>query len=74
LRKLVRDTRVATDNLILPLFVVEGSGIRRPIGSMPGVEQTSVDKLLEDGEEVMRLGIPSVILFGVPGTKRFSTP
>ena len=69
LRRMVRETAVAPSDLILPLFVVPGSGVRRPVGSMPGVAQTSVDELLRDAEEAYRLGIPAVLLFGIPETK-----
>jgi porphobilinogen synthase len=69
LRGLVRETSLSAKNLILPLFVTEGTGVRRPVGSMPGVDQTSVDELLKDAEEAAALGIPAVLLFGIPGYK-----
>jgi porphobilinogen synthase len=69
LRGLVRETQVLPSDLILPLFVVEGEGIRRPVESMPGVEQTSADELLKDAAEALELGIPAVLLFGVPAHK-----
>jgi porphobilinogen synthase len=69
MRRLVRETRVTVDDLILPLFVVEGTGVRKPVGAMPGVEQTSVDELLADAREAAALGIPAVLLFGVPAEK-----
>ncbi|MDQ3557339.1 MAG: porphobilinogen synthase [Gemmatimonadota bacterium] len=69
LRALVRETAVTPSDLILPLFVVPGEGVRRPVRSMPGVDQTSVDELLRDAEEALRLGIPGVLLFGIPETK-----
>lgn len=69
LRRMVRETRVTVDDLILPLFVVGGEGIRRPVRSMPGVFQTSVDELLRDAEEAAALGIPAVLLFGIPDDK-----
>ncbi len=69
LRRLVRESRVSVDDLILPLFATHGSGVRRPIGSMPGVAQTSVDELVRDAEEAAALGIPAVLLFGIPATK-----
>jgi porphobilinogen synthase len=65
----VRETTVSPSDLVLPLFAVPGEGIRRPVGSMPGVEQTSVDELLRDAEEALRLGIPGVLLFGIPPYK-----
>jgi porphobilinogen synthase len=69
LRRLVRETRVAPSDLILPLFVVPGNGVRRPVSSMPGVFQTSVDEALRDAAEAVELGIPAVLLFGVPAEK-----
>jgi len=69
IRSLVRETVVHPSDLVLPLFVVEGTGVRRAIGSMPGVEQTSEDELLRDAEEAARLGIGGVLLFGIPAHK-----
>jgi porphobilinogen synthase len=69
LRSLVRETTVSPSDLVLPLFVVPGEGVRRPVASMPGVDQTSADELLRDAEEALRLGIPAVLLFGVPDFK-----
>ena len=56
----------ARDDLVLPLFVTEGSGVRAPIASMPGVAQTSVDELVPKRRRALALGIPAVILFGIP--------
>jgi porphobilinogen synthase len=69
IRSLVRETVVSADDLILPLFVVEGNGVRRPVSSMPGVDQTSADELLRDATAAHRLGIPAVLLFGIPDRK-----
>ena len=69
LRRLVRETRLSVDHLILPLFVVHGKGVRREIGSMPGVFQLSVDQILLEIKEIRDLGIPGVILFGIPARK-----
>lgn len=69
LRALARETTVAPGDLILPLFAVPGQGVRRPVGSMPGVEQTSPDQLLKDAGEALALGIGAVLLFGVPDEK-----
>ena len=69
LRRLQRESAVAASDLILPLFVVPGQGIRRPVPSMPGVDQTSVDELLRDAEEALALDLAGVILFGVPEVK-----
>jgi porphobilinogen synthase len=69
LRRMVRETRLSVDQLILPLFVVPGSGVVNPVGSMPGVAQLSVDKTVDECRAVRDLGIPAVILFGIPDTK-----
>ncbi|MBW2241386.1 MAG: porphobilinogen synthase [Deltaproteobacteria bacterium] len=69
LRSMVRETRLSRDDLILPLFVVEGSGVREPVVSMPGVFRHSVDQLVLECKETRDLGIPSVILFGIPTAK-----
>jgi porphobilinogen synthase len=69
LRRLVRETTVQVEDLILPLFVVPGSGVRREVGSMPGVFQTSLDEMLEDARTAAGLGVPAVLLFGIPATK-----
>jgi porphobilinogen synthase len=69
MRRMVRETRLDAGDLILPLFVCHGSGVRQPIGSMPGVERLSVDLLVEECKEVRDLGIPAVILFGIPDSK-----
>lgn len=69
LRGMVRENRIAREDLILPLFVVEGSGVREPIVSMPGVERFSVDQLVLEAKRVADLGIPGVILFGIPDDK-----
>jgi porphobilinogen synthase len=67
-RAMVRETEVRPADLILPLFVTEGEGVRRPVASMPGVDQTSIDEV-RDAEEALRLGIPAVLLFGIPDHK-----
>ncbi|HUJ48990.1 MAG TPA: porphobilinogen synthase [Bryobacteraceae bacterium] len=69
LRKLVRETHLAPDDFILPLFACPGAGIRRAISSMPGNYQLSVDELVKECAEALRLGIGGVILFGIPETK-----
>ncbi len=63
------ETRPSVDGLVLPLFVVPGSGVTNPIASMPGVAQMSVDQVVEECREVADLGIPAVILFGIPEHK-----
>lgn len=69
LRRMVRETVLTPDDFIYPLFVVHGKGQQRPIGSMPGQHQWSVDMLPRQAEELASLGIPAVILFGLPATK-----
>ena len=69
LRRLVRETRLSPEDFILPLFVVHGENVRREIESMPGQHQLSVDQLVGEAEALMALGIPGVILFGVPRVK-----
>lgn len=68
-RRLVRETRLHRDDLILPLFVCEGEGIRKEIGAMPGVFQQSIDTLVTDVERVAASGVSSIILFGIPASK-----
>ena len=63
-RALVRETRLSPDNFIYPMFVEEGTNLRRPIDSMPGQFRVSIDELCRDCEEVVELGIPAVNLFG----------
>jgi len=69
LRRMVRETRVSVDDLIMPLFVRPGEGERREIKSMPGNCQLSVDQLVLECRDIHSLGIPGVILFGIPETK-----
>jgi porphobilinogen synthase len=69
LRRMVRETHLGVDNLILPLFVCHGKAVHEPVASMPGVERLSVDCLVRECREAWDLGIPAVILFGIPGSK-----
>ena len=69
LRSLVRETRLDLGHLVLPLFVRPGEGVRRPIASMPGHCQLSIDELVEECREAVGLGIPAVLLFGIPSRK-----
>jgi porphobilinogen synthase len=62
-RRLMRETRLTTDDLIYPLFIVEGSGQRQPIDSMPGIERLSIDELLKEAAELAGLDIPAIALF-----------
>ena len=69
LRKLVRETVLAVDDLIYPLFIVHGRGVREPIGSMPGQCHLSIDEMVKDLKDVASMGIPGVLLFGLPSDK-----
>ncbi len=69
LRRLVRETRLSADQLVMSLFVCPGVGVRRPISSMPGNDQLSVDALVEEGRALLDGGIGNVILFGLPERK-----
>jgi porphobilinogen synthase len=69
LRDLVRETRLHSKMLIAPIFVVPGTNVRRPIGSLPGVDHVSADEALRDAERLCAAGIGGVILFGVPDDK-----
>jgi porphobilinogen synthase len=66
---MVAETTLSVNDLIYPLFVVEGKGVRDPVPSMPGVDRFSVDLLVEECKDVAGLGIPAVILFGIPDRK-----
>jgi porphobilinogen synthase len=66
---MVRETRLHPSQLILPCFVVEGSGVREPVGSMPGVHRHSVDQLVVEAKAVADAGVPAVLLFGIPAKK-----
>jgi len=68
-RRLIRETTVTVDDLIYPLFVRPGKGVKTPISSMPGCYQFSIDELLKETKEVKALGIPGIILFGIPEKK-----
>ena len=69
LRRLVRETVLSTDDLILPLFVVNGKGVKNPIKAMPGHFQLSIDELEKIATQAKDLGIPAVMLFGIPQKK-----
>ncbi|QFR49912.1 porphobilinogen synthase [Sulfurimonas lithotrophica] len=69
LRKLVRETNVTTDDLIYPLFVRSGEGIKTEVASMPGVYQMSIDEVLKECAHIQKLGLNSIILFGIPDVK-----
>ena len=69
LRNLVRETTLTRNDLMMPLFVCPGKGVDKPISSMPGNSQLSVDKLVEKGKELYGKGVQSVLLFGIPESK-----
>ncbi len=69
IRRMVRETKLSPDDFIYPLFVTHGKGVKKEITSMPGNYQQSVDNLVKDCDEVKGLGIPAVILFGIPEHK-----
>jgi porphobilinogen synthase len=69
IRRMVRETKLSPDDFIYPLFVTHGKGVKKEISSMPGNYQQSIDNLVKDCEEVKGLGIPAVILFGIPEHK-----
>jgi porphobilinogen synthase len=68
-RRMIRETVLTVDDLILPLFVIGGKNVRNPIASMPGHFQLSVDQLVQTAREAHQAGVPAVILFGVPDRK-----
>jgi len=69
IRAMVRETHLTPSDFIAPLFVTEGKGVRNPISSMPGQFQLSIDELITEAKEIVALGIPAVILFGIPAIK-----
>jgi len=66
---MIRETQLSVKDLIYPLFVVHGTGQRREISSMPGNFQLSVDEVVKEAREIEKLGIPAILLFGIPATK-----
>jgi porphobilinogen synthase len=69
LRSIVRETRIEPSDLMLPLFAISGKGVRKPIASMPGVAQLSVDLVVAEAKAAREAGVRSAILFGIPDTK-----
>jgi len=69
LRRMVRETSLRVDQLVYPLFVMPGKGVKNPVPSMPGVHQFSVDTLLKEVKSAVGLNIPAVLLFGLPSAK-----
>jgi porphobilinogen synthase len=68
-RRMVRETRLSVDHLILPLFIAEGKDVKAPVASMPGQYQLSIDNAVKHASDANNLGIPAVILFGLPDKK-----
>src|SRR5688572_25243630 len=69
IRSLVRETRLTPECFVYPLFVCEGEGVRREVGSMPGVFQLSVDEAVKEAAAAQADGVPAVVLFGLPADK-----
>ncbi|HUL01962.1 MAG TPA: porphobilinogen synthase [Gemmatimonadales bacterium] len=69
LRRLVQETHLAPSQLVWPMFVRHGEGVREEVGALPGVYQTSVDELVKDAERAAQLGLGGIILFGLPAMK-----
>ena len=69
LRSLVRETRLTPESFVYPLFVCPGEGVRKEVRSMPGVYNLSVDEAVKEAQEAKSLGVPAIILFGLPETK-----
>ena len=69
LRRLVRETKLSVDDLVYPLFAVPGKSVKKPINSMPGQFQLSVDYIAKEAREAFEMGIPAVLLFGIPAKK-----
>src|SRR5262245_55101149 len=69
LRRMVRETHLTANNMIQPLFVVPGQNVRKPVSSMPGVAQLSVDNAVVEAQKAYDAGVPAVILFGIPDRK-----
>ena len=68
-RRLIRETRLSVDDLIYPLFVVPGNNVKKPIKSMPGNFQMSADNIVKEAREAHELGMPAILLFGIPSRK-----
>ncbi len=68
-RSMIRETSISLNHLVYPLFAAPGSGVREEIGAMPGCFQMSVDVLVEEAKEVRGLGVPAILLFGIPEKK-----
>ncbi len=72
-RRLMRESQLSAGDLIYPMFIIEGDGVREPVVSMPGIDRLSVDELVKDAGAAAALGIPAVVLFPVIGSQQKST-
>ena len=68
-RRMIRETALSVDDLVVPLFVIHGRGVKNPISSMPGNFQMSIDNLVEEVKKIQGVGIPAIMLFGIPEVK-----
>ena len=68
-RRMIRETALSVDDLVAPLFVIHGRGVKNPISSMPGNFQMSIDNLVEEVKKIQGVGIPAIMLFGIPEVK-----
>ena len=68
-RRMIRETTLSIDDLILPVFAISGKNVKNPISSMPGHFQLSIDNLIKTSKKAFELGIPAVMLFGIPDKK-----
>ena len=68
-RRLIRETRLSVNDLIYPLFAVPGKNVKKPIQSMPGIFQMSIDSIIGEAQKARDLGIPGILLFGIPSSK-----
>ena len=68
-RRMIRETEISVNDLILPLFAIDGVGVKNPISSMPGHYQLSIDNLVKTAKKAYKLGIPAIMLFGIPKSK-----
>ena len=69
MRTLVRETRISAEELVYPVFVIEGENIKSPVDSMPGIYQYSIDRLKEECDRVRESGVRNLLLFGIPAHK-----
>ena len=69
IRQMIRETELSPSDFIYPLFVTEGRGVRRPVTSMPGIYNLSIENAVEEARQAQSLGVPAVILFGIPDRK-----